>query len=127
MKVVDGQAAAGLGKLGLADADTVALNNLHRQVIHDEASVGQPKVFSGQRACRALNSSLEVEVHPEGGTPENALALVSQYDVVVDASDNAPTRYLLNDACVVNLKSATTLTSCFFLCSVSERLHTLRV
>ncbi|PSC70689.1 Adenylyltransferase and sulfurtransferase MOCS3 [Micractinium conductrix] len=92
-------AAAGVGRLGLLDRDEVELSNIHRQVIHTEASVGVHKAVSAARACRALNSSIQVETHLEALTPANAVQLVRQYDVILDASDNAPTRYLISDAC----------------------------
>lgn len=92
-------AAAGVGRLGVVDRDAVELSNIHRQVIHPEAAVGVHKADSAAAALRALNSSIAVEPHRGGLTPANAVALVRRYDVVVDASDNAPTRYLLSDAC----------------------------
>ncbi|KAL4451956.1 hypothetical protein ABPG75_007618 [Micractinium tetrahymenae] len=92
-------AAAGVGRVGIVDRDTVELSNIHRQVIHKEATVGMHKALSAAEACRALNSSIQVETHLEALTPANAVQLVRQYDVVVDASDNAPTRYLISDAC----------------------------
>lgn len=94
-------AAAGVGRLGLVDKDTVELSNIHRQVIHREATVGVHKALSAAETCRALNSSIRVETHLEALTPANAVELVRQYDVVLDASDNAPTRYLISDACCV--------------------------
>lgn len=92
-------AAAGIGRLGILDRDSVELNNLHRQIIHKESAAGVHKAISASAACRALNSSIQVHAHTEGLEPTNALSLVSQYDIVVDASDNAPTRYLLSDTC----------------------------
>eukprot|EP00891_Asterochloris_glomerata_P009431 jgi/Astpho2/9431/e_gw1.00145.64.1_t len=94
-------AAAGVGRLGLVDQDAVELSNLHRQISHTEARVGQHKADSAAEACCSLNSSIQVEAHHAGLTASNALDLVSAYDVVVDCSDNAPTRYLASDACVV--------------------------
>ncbi|PRW57410.1 Adenylyltransferase and sulfurtransferase MOCS3 [Chlorella sorokiniana] len=94
-------AAAGVGRLGIVDRDVVELSNIHRQVIHKEASVGVHKALSAAEACRALNSSILVETYLEGLKPDNAVELISEYDVIVDASDNAPTRYLISDACCV--------------------------
>ena len=94
-------AAAGVGHLGIADKDTVSLSNLHRQIAHPEASIGQHKADSAYAACRAANSTVCVSLHREGLTPANAAAMCARYDVVVDCSDNAPTRYLASDACVV--------------------------
>lgn len=93
-------AAAGVGRLGLVDRDAVELSNLHRQVLHTEASVGTHKVDSAAAALRALNSGITLELEHSGLTPANAVSLVSRYDVVVDGSDNPTTRYLLNDAAV---------------------------
>ncbi|CAL8465473.1 g5009 [Coccomyxa elongata] len=94
-------AAAGVGRLGIVDQDAVELSNLHRQVAHRESSVGMHKADSAAQACRALNSSIQVDVHREGFTPANALELASAYDVIVDATDNAASRYLISDACVI--------------------------
>lgn len=92
-------AAAGVGRLGLVDHDTVEISNLHRQIIHTEARAGTHKADSAAAAVAALNSGVKVEVHRDGLKPDNAAAMVGRYDVVIDCSDNAPTRYLLSDAC----------------------------
>lgn len=97
-------AAAGVGTLGLADNDTVALHNLQRQILHRDADVGRPKVETGAATLRALNPTVRLVAHPEGVTPENALSLFSGYDVIVDGSDNFATRYLVNDAAVLAKK-----------------------
>lgn len=94
-------AACGIGFLGIMDPDRVELHNLHRQVIHNEASVGEPKVMSASRTCSAINLSIKVIEYPFGLHARNALDIIPQYDVVVDASDNVATRYLVSDACVV--------------------------
>lgn len=93
-------AAAGVGTLGLADADQVELTNLPRQILYGPEDVGQPKVEAAARALRRLNDLVSYELHPVRVSPANVRALVAQYEVVVDGSDNFPTRYLLNDACV---------------------------
>jgi adenylyltransferase/sulfurtransferase len=93
-------AAAGVGTLGLADADQVELTNLPRQILYGPADVGQPKVEAAARALARLNDLVSYELHPIRVSPENVRELVAGYDVVVDGSDNFPTRYLLNDACV---------------------------
>jgi adenylyltransferase/sulfurtransferase len=93
-------AAAGVGRLGLVDHDVVELSNMHRQVSHTEQRLGMHKAQSTAAAVAALNSSVAVQTHLQGLTPSNAVDIISQYSVVVDASDNAPTRYLINDACV---------------------------
>jgi molybdopterin/thiamine biosynthesis adenylyltransferase/rhodanese-related sulfurtransferase len=93
-------AAAGVGTLGLVDHDVVDRSNLQRQIIHTEARVDTSKVASAREALEALNSRIKVigyETHLEAGNVEEIL---SNYDVVVDGSDNLPTRYLVNDACV---------------------------
>ena len=92
-------AAAGVGRIGIVDRDSVELSNMHRQVIHKESSVGVHKTTSAKEALLALNSSARIEEHTDGFMPSNALDLVKMYDVVLDASDNAPTRYLISDAC----------------------------
>jgi len=94
-------AAAGVGHLGVVDADDVELSNLQRQVLHDTESVGTPKVDSAAVRLRALNPHVDVAAHHMRLTSANALPLLADYDVVVDGSDNFPTRYLVNDACVL--------------------------
>lgn len=93
-------AAAGVGTLGLADADQVELTNLPRQILYGTEDVGQPKVEAAARALRRLNELGNYELHKIRVSPGNVRELVAAYDVVVDGSDNFPTRYLLNDACV---------------------------
>ena len=92
-------AAAGVGTLGVIDDDTVALSNLQRQVIHGTPEIGTPKVESAAAAIARLNPHVKVVTHAERLTAANALALVSQYDIVADGSDNFATRYLVSDAC----------------------------
>lgn len=91
-------AAAGVGTLGLADNDRVELSNLHRQVLHGEGSLGHPKVESARDRLQQLNPGLRLELVPEGVTPGNALELFRQFDLIIDGTDNFPTRYLINDA-----------------------------
>ncbi|KIY99793.1 adenylyltransferase andsulfurtransferase MOCS3/UBA4 [Monoraphidium neglectum] len=93
-------AAAGVGCLGLVDRDAVEISNLHRQIIHSEDRAGVHKATSAAAAVAALNSGVRVEPFLNGLRPGNAAEMVMSYDVIIDASDNAPTRYLLNDACV---------------------------
>lgn len=93
-------AAAGVGTLIICDADRVDRSNLHRQVLHSEDSVGQPKTRSAAARLLTLNPSLECIAHPVRITSANALELIAACDLVVDGSDNFPTRYLVNDACV---------------------------
>ena len=94
-------AAAGVGRLGIADGDDVELSNLQRQVLHGTDDVGRPKVDSAAETVTTINPDVTVDRYPERVTSETAPALVADYDVVVDASDNFPTRFLLNDACVL--------------------------
>jgi adenylyltransferase/sulfurtransferase len=97
-------AAAGVGHLGLVDFDVVDASNLQRQVIHGTSDVGRPKLESARDTIREINPYVEVTLHETRLTSENARELIRQYDLVVDGSDNFPTRYLVNDACVLEGK-----------------------
>ncbi|XP_075964360.1 adenylyltransferase and sulfurtransferase MOCS3 [Anarhichas minor] len=97
-------AAAGIGRLGLLDYDEVELSNLHRQVLHGEENQNQAKALSAANAVKRLNSTVECLPYHLKLSPENALQLIRQYDIVADCSDNVPTRYLVNDACVLGGK-----------------------
>lgn len=92
-------AAAGVGTIGIVDDDTVSLSNLQRQVIHDTASIGQPKVESAAASVARLNPHVSVERHAFRLTDENAAEIIAGYDVIADGSDNFSTRYLVSDAC----------------------------
>lgn len=92
-------AAAGVGTLGIVDDDTVSLSNLQRQVIHDTASVGTSKLESARTSIHRINPHVGVELHPLRLDARNAAALVGQYDLVADGSDNFETRYAVADAC----------------------------
>lgn len=92
-------AAAGVGRLGLIDQDTVDRSNLQRQILHRESSVGKPKLESAAASLREVNPHISLELHPTRFTPANAAELVARYDLVLDGSDNFPTRFLSNDAC----------------------------
>jgi adenylyltransferase/sulfurtransferase len=94
-------AAAGVGRLGLVDFDTVDFSNLQRQILHSTEDVGRPKSESARETIRSLNPGVEVTLHNVRLSSENALDLIRQYDIVVDGTDNFPTRYLTNDACVL--------------------------
>jgi molybdopterin/thiamine biosynthesis adenylyltransferase/rhodanese-related sulfurtransferase len=94
-------AAAGIGRLGILDFDTVDLSNLHRQVLHGTDDVGRAKTESARDAIARLNPEVEVVVHTTRLTRDNALELLRAYDVIADGTDNFPTRYLVNDACVL--------------------------
>jgi molybdopterin-synthase adenylyltransferase len=101
-------AAAGVGTLGVIDDDAVALSNLQRQVIHGTPEVGTPKTASAAAAIRRLNPHVAVETHATRLVAANALALVGNYDIVADGSDNFATRYLLSDACFLAKKPLVT-------------------
>ena len=94
-------AAAGVGTLGLLDGDRVDLTNLQRQVVHSTDDLGSPKVISAQRRIHSINPEVEVRTHDERLTSENAIGILSEYDIIVDCTDNFPARYLMNDACVL--------------------------
>lgn len=91
----------GIGTLGVIDLDTISLTNLHRQVLYTESEVGQSKVITAVNKLQALNQEVKFKAYNEAITPQNALAIIEQYDLVIDATDNFSTRYLLNDACVI--------------------------
>ncbi len=93
-------AAAGVGTLGFMDFDVVDISNLHRQIMHHTSDVGRPKTESAAETVRAINPDVRVIAYQEKLSLENVLETFSQYDVIVDGSDNFPTRYLVNDACV---------------------------
>ncbi len=92
-------AAAGVGTLGIIDHDTVSLDNLQRQIVHDTAAVGQLKVESAARTIQRINPHVRVETHPTRIDWQNAIDIIGRYDIVTDGSDNFPTRYLVSDAC----------------------------
>lgn len=93
-------AAAGVGRLGLVDYDVVDESNLHRQIIHGLSTVGLSKLDSAERRIKDLNPHIQIDKYNVPFTSENALELVAPYDIVIDGTDNFPTRYLVNDACV---------------------------
>ena len=94
-------AAAGVGHLGLVDFDTVDITNLQRQIIHGTKDVGRSKLLSARERIADVNPFVTVETHETRLTSANALDVIARYDVVVDGTDNFPTRYLVNDACVL--------------------------
>lgn len=97
-------AAAGVGTIGLVDDDVVDLTNLQRQILHKTSDVGRPKTDSATETIAALNPGVDVVGIDERLDASNALRVLEPYDVVVDGSDNFPTRYLLNDACYLTQK-----------------------
>jgi adenylyltransferase/sulfurtransferase len=93
-------AAAGIGTIGIVDDDTVDLSNLQRQIVHGTADIGRPKVDSAADTLHGLNPEIRVIRHQRRLTAENGAALIADYDLVADGSDNFRTRYLLNDLCI---------------------------
>jgi len=94
-------AAAGIGRIGLVDFDVVDYTNLQRQVIHGTKDVGKPKIDSAIESMRDINPYVQLDRHEVALTSENALDILKDYDYIVDGTDNFPTRYLVNDACVL--------------------------
>jgi len=97
-------AGAGVGKIGLVDSDKVELNNLQRQILHFTPNVGKPKVDSAEEKLLSLNPDIQITTYHLRLTSENILDIIKDYDIIVDGSDNFPTRYLVNDACVISNK-----------------------
>ena len=98
-------AAAGIGNLGIVDFDQVDLSNLQRQIIHSTERIGMLKTESAKKTIEALNPDVNVTLHNEKMDSNNIMSLIKDYDYVVDGSDNFPTRYLVNDACVMKNKT----------------------
>ncbi len=94
-------AAVGVGKIGIADNDNVDLSNLQRQILHSTKKVDTPKALSAKETLEGLNPDVEVVPYNERLTSENITDIIKDYDVIIDGSDNFPTRYLVNDACVL--------------------------
>ncbi len=94
-------AAAGVGTLGIADDDTVSLNNLHRQVLYSTNDIGFSKAIKATEILSRLNNEINIITHNERLTTANALTIIAGYDVIIDGTDNFATRYLINDACVL--------------------------
>ncbi len=92
-------AAAGVGTIGLVDADTVSLSNLHRQILHNSDDIDKPKVLSAQEKLQKINPNVRINAHQTRLTAANARELFSGYDLIIDGTDNLPSRYLINDAC----------------------------
>lgn len=89
------------GRIGVCDYDEIEITNLHRQFLHTEEGVGQPKVESIKKFLKSLNSDIEVVTHRAVLNSSNAAEILSLYDIIVDATDNVATRYLINDCCVM--------------------------
>jgi sulfur-carrier protein adenylyltransferase/sulfurtransferase len=94
-------AAAGVGTIGIVDFDVVDLTNLQRQIVHGTSTLGRPKLESAEARLTDVNPNVRIEKHETRLTSENALGIIREYDIVVDGTDNFPTRYLVNDACVL--------------------------
>ena len=94
-------AAAGIGAIGIADADTVDLSNLQRQVIHFTPDIGKPKVISAKEKIEAINPDVQVRTYHEWISAANIMAIIKEYDFVVDGTDNFAAKFLINDACVL--------------------------
>ena len=97
-------AAAGVGRIGIVDFDVVDYSNLQRQILHSTKDVGRPKLASAKERLEGINPFVKIETHEMHLSSENALDLFSGYDIIVDGTDNFPTRYLVNDACVITGK-----------------------
>jgi len=97
-------AAAGVGRIGIVDFDVVEESNLQRQIIHGTKDLGRRKIESARDRLRDINPHIEIETHESKLTSQNAIALFRNYDIIVDGTDNFPTRYLVNDACVLTRK-----------------------
>jgi adenylyltransferase/sulfurtransferase len=94
-------AAAGVGTLGIIDHDTVDISNLQRQILHGTSDVGQPKVVSAKATLNEINPDVEIVMYQQRLSSKNVFQLFEDYDLVIDGCDNFPTRYLINDACVM--------------------------
>ena len=97
-------AAAGVGRIGIVDFDVVEESNLQRQIIHGTKDLGRRKIESARDRLRDINPHIEIETHESQLTSHNAMRLFKNYDIIVDGTDNFPTRYLVNDACVLSGK-----------------------
>ena len=98
-------AAAGIGTIGFVDFDEVSLSNLQRQIAHRTADIGRPKTQSAADSARAINPEVGIVLHEDRLTAANALAMIGNYDVIADGSDNFSTRFLVNDACFFACKT----------------------
>ena len=97
-------AGAGVGTLGIADADEVSITNLHRQILHTSENAGKNKALSAKEALLKINGDIKINIYPYFITPQNISEIISEYDFIIDASDNFETKFLINDACVIAKK-----------------------
>ena len=93
-------AAAGVGRIGIIDSDVVEISNLNRQILHNNERIGKPKADSARQTLADLNPEIEIVAYQMRLTPENALELIKDYDLIVDCSDNFPARFLMNEICM---------------------------
>ncbi len=94
-------AGAGVGRIGIADGDTVSISNLQRQIVHSMETASQNKAESAKQSLQRLNDQITVEAYPYALTPENAEEIIGNYDFIIDAVDNFPAKFLINDTCVI--------------------------
>jgi adenylyltransferase/sulfurtransferase len=94
-------AAAGVGRIGIVDFDVVDFSNLQRQVLHGTPDVGRPKLLSARDRLQAINPEVQIDLYETKLTSANAIGIIEPYDIIIDGTDNFPTRYLVNDACVL--------------------------
>ena len=104
-------AAAGVGTIGIADADEVDLSNLQRQIIHTTQDVGKVKVLSAKETMEAINPDVKVNTYRTFIDSENIMDIIKDYDFVIDGTDNFPAKFLINDACVMAKSHFHTLVS----------------
>lgn len=97
-------AAAGVGTIGIADCDSVELSNLQRQIIHTTDDIGKPKVQSAAETIKSLNPDVEIITYHEYLNSKNIASIIAEYDFIIDGADNFPTKFLINDACVLGHK-----------------------
>src|ERR1051325_463254 len=109
-------AGAGMGRMGLVDGDTVDFSNLQRQILHGTKDVGRKKLNSARDRIREVNPNVQIDLYDTLFTSENARQIVEPYDIVIDGTDNFPTRYLSNDICVF-LKKPNVYGSLFSFCA----------
>ncbi|MEW6409607.1 MAG: ThiF family adenylyltransferase, partial [Nitrospirota bacterium] len=93
--------AAGVGRLGIVDTDTIELSNLQRQIAHSTERVGMSKAESAKETFQGLNPDVNIFIYKERLNSNNIMNIIKEYDIIIDGSDNFPTRYLVNDACVM--------------------------
>lgn len=94
-------ASAGVGKIGIVDSDKVELNNLQRQILHRTDNIGVSKVDSAKNTLSSINNDIEIVTMNQRLTSKNIMNIIQEYDIIIDGSDNFPTRYLVNDACIL--------------------------